>query len=154
MLFLLVNLIWSCWTLGSSICPVLNEPFVIGANEAGETFGTEGETVTLSCSNEDNPNLNEEFMWLDSEGVPLDSFGLVRPHVLTFTNATRNQSGVYVCVVSVGGVSLSVNTTLIVQCKWRYKHSPLLYSSKFSWHNIFLNFVIRHPIMKLFFSKI
>ena len=95
----------------------MNKPFIIGANEAGETFGTEGEAVTLSCSNEDNPNLNEEFMWLDSEGVALDSFGVVRPHVLTFTNVTRNQSGVYVCVVSVGGVSLSVNTTLIVQCK-------------------------------------
>ena len=95
----------------------MNEPFIIGANEARETFGTEGEAVTLSCSNEDNPDLNEEFMWLDSEGVALDSSGIVRPHNLTLANVTLSQSGVYVCVVFVGGVSLSVNTTLIVQRK-------------------------------------
>ena len=96
----------------------MNKPFIIGANEAGETFGIEGETVTLCCNNEDNPNLNEAFMWLDSEGVALDSPGIVRPHNLVLANATRSQSGVYVCVVSVRGVSpLSVNTTLIVQCK-------------------------------------
>ena len=107
----------------------MNEPFIIDVNEAGETFRTEGETVTLSCSNEDNPDLNELFMWLDSEGVALDTPGIVRPHNLILANATRSQSGVYVCVVSVGGVSLSVNTTLIVQCKRRCKHSPLISTS-------------------------
>ena len=100
-----------------SLCLVLNEPFIVGINAAGESFGIEGETVTLDCSNQDNANLNEEFRWFDSEGIALDSFGVVRPHVLTLNNVTRDQSGVYTCVVSNGGVSLSVNTTLIVQCK-------------------------------------
>ena len=95
----------------------MNQPFIIGVNEAGESFGIEGETVTLSCINEDNPNLNEEFRWFDSEGVALDIFGVVRPHELILNNVTRSQSGVYTCVVSVEGVSLSVSTTLIVQCK-------------------------------------
>ena len=88
-----------------------------GVDDAGESFGVEGESVTLNCTNEDDPNLQEEFRWLNSEGVPLDIFGVVRPHVLTFENVARDQSGVYICEVSVGGASFSVNTTLIVQCK-------------------------------------
>ena len=38
-----------------------------GVNDAGESFGIEGESVTLNCTNEDNPDLQEEFRWLDSE---------------------------------------------------------------------------------------
>ena len=101
-------------------CLALNPPFILGVNAAGESFGIEGETVTLNCSNDDNPNLNEQFMWLDSEGGALDTLGIVRPHNLVLADVTRSQSGVYVCVVSFQGggeVSLSVNTTLIVQCK-------------------------------------
>ena len=98
-------------------CLALNPPFILGVNAAGESFGIEGETITLNCSNQENPNINEQFMWLDSEGVSLDVPGIVRPHNLVLANVTRNQSGVYVCVVFVGEVSLSVNTTLIVQCK-------------------------------------
>ena len=101
----------------SSICLVLNPPFIDGVNDAGETFGIEEETVQLSCNSDDDPNLKEEFRWFDSEGRPLDLFGIARPHVLTLNNATRDQSGVYVCVTSVQGASASVNTTLIVQCK-------------------------------------
>ena len=99
-------------------CLALNPPFILGVNAAGESFGIEGETITLNCSNQENPNINEQFMWLDSEGVSLDVPGIVRPHDLVLANVTRSQSGVYVCVVSAGGgQSLSVNTTLIVQCK-------------------------------------
>ena len=95
----------------------MNPPFIEDVNDAGESFGIEGKTIQLSCNSQDNPNLNEQFRWFDSEGVSLDLFGIARPHVLTLNNATRNQSGVYVCVVSVQEVSASVNTTLIVQCK-------------------------------------
>ena len=100
-----------------SLCLVLNPPFIEDVNDAGESFGIEGETIQLSCNSDDNPSLNEEFRWFDSKGVALDLFGVVRPHVLTLNNAVRGQSGVYVCVVSVQGTSVSVNTTLIVQCK-------------------------------------
>ena len=95
----------------------MNPPIIEGVNDAGESFVVEGESGALYCTNENNPNLQEEFRWLDSEKEPLDLFGTLRPHVLTLENATRNDSGVYVCEVSVGGVSISVNTTLVVQCK-------------------------------------
>ena len=96
---------------------VLNPPYILDVNAAGESFGIEGETVTLSCTNNDDADLNEQFMWMDSKGEAFDISGIVRPHDLVLDNVTRSQSGVYVCVVFVGGVSLSVNTTLIVQCK-------------------------------------
>ena len=96
----------------------MDPPIILGVNDAGESFGIEGETVVLSCDNEDNAELNEQFQWFDSEGVALDLSGLVGPHRLILDDVMRNQSGVYVCVVFVGDVSLSVNTTLIVQCKW------------------------------------
>ena len=96
----------------------MNPPFILGVNAAGGSFGIEGETVTLNCSNDENPNVNEQFRWLDSEGEALDVPGIVRPHNLVLDDVTRGQSGVYVCVVSFEGVSLSVNTTLIVQCKY------------------------------------
>ena len=100
------------------MCLVLGPPYILGVNASGESFGIEGETVTLSCNNDDDADLNEQFMWLDSEGGALDMSGIVRPHNLVLANVTRSQSGVYVCVVSAGGgQSLSVNTTLIVQCK-------------------------------------
>ena len=109
---------WSNQNLIFSICLVLNPPFIEDVNDAGESFGIEGEAIRLSCNNEDDPFQNEEFRWFDSEGVALGLFGIIRPHVLTLPNATCDQSGVYVCVVSVQGGSVSVNTTLIVQCKW------------------------------------
>ena len=109
---------WIIRNLIFSICLALNPPFILNVNAAGESFGIEGETVTLNCSNDDNPNLSEQFSWLDSEGGALDSPGIVRPHNLVLANVRRSQSGVYVCVVSAGGgLSRSVNTTLIVQCK-------------------------------------
>ena len=104
-------------SLNFFICLVLGQPFILDVDEAGESFEIEGENVTLSCSNDDNADLVELFMWLDSEGVSLVEPDIVRPLDLTLANVTRDQSGVYICAVSVGEVSLSVNTTLIVQCK-------------------------------------
>ena len=98
----------------------MNPPTILGVNAAGESFGVEGEAVTLNCTNDENPNLAEEFIWLDPGGEELGISGIVRPHNLVLDNVTRSQSGVYTCVVSFQGggeVSLSVNTTLIVQCK-------------------------------------
>ena len=100
-----------------SVCLDLNPPMILGVNDAGESFGIEGETVILFCGNDNSDNLDLEFQWFDSEGGVLTLPGLVQPHQFTFDHVVRNQSGVYVCVVSFGEASLSVNTTLIVQCK-------------------------------------
>ena len=89
-----------------SLCLGLNPPVIDGVNEAGESFGIEGETVRLSCSNEPIGNMFEEFRWFDSEGGLIGSSSIVRPHVLVLDNVTRNQSGVYTCVVSLAGESL------------------------------------------------
>ena len=100
------------------MCLVLAPPYIFDVYAAGEIVGTEGETVTLSCTNVDSPGLTEQFMWLDSEGGVLSGPSSTPPHVLVLADVTRSQSGVYVCVVSAGeGLSLSVNATLIVQCK-------------------------------------
>ena len=41
----------------------------------------------------------------------------------------------------------------MVQSRVQVLESPILYSSKFLWHNIFMNFVINLNITKILFTK-
>ena len=112
----------------------MNPPLIIGS-ELGATIVTEGQTVTLSCvSNNDNPSLIEEFQWFDPDGVALGQIGITEPHFLTLDNVTRDQSGVYTCTISTGGISSSDNITLVVQCK---RKQQLLHGENSIFHKFF-----------------
>lgn len=77
----------------------------------------EGDLALLVCSNVNNSIMTGFFEWFGPEGTSL-GLSILQPFfVLVFDNVQRNESGVYTCVLSIGGLSLSANTTLCVQCK-------------------------------------